>query len=221
MAQYSAVGPVFGGAYPSQQALPIAAGQSGTMQPGHNLHPVSYQHYATQNQQHFHPYTLANFSPSPSPSYSRTPSPSIPPTPPSHGVFAPAAIWNNPYQNGQFVSLIAQWPMSGPMYPDNVIAYLRNRGPMPDLNAFQGQLIKVKAEVDSGKYNLSNPSIADPGMITSRWTDEVDIFQTPWVAANPQIHGAPLPAPEPLPVGPANSAIDPQQGLQAYNRCWM
>ena len=107
------------------------------------------------------------------------------------------------------------------MYPDNVIAYLGNRGPMPDLNAFQGQLMQVRADVNSGKYNLQNPSIADPSMITSRWTDGVDVMQTPWVAANPQIHGAPLPAPEPLPVGPANSAIDPQQGLHVYNGVWM
>ena len=219
MSQYSAVGPVLGGAFPSQQGLPMAAG---TMQPGHNLHPVSYEHYATQNQQHFHPHVFSNFCPSSSPNYSRTPSPSIPTTtPPSHYAFAPATMSSNAYQNGQFVGLIAQWPMSGPMYPDNVIAYLGNRGPMPDLKALQGQLVQVKADVDSGKYNLPNPSIADPSMIKSRWTDGVDVFQTPWVVANPQIHGSPLPAPEPLPVGPANSAIDHQQGLQAYNGRWM
>ena len=123
----------------------------------------------------------------------------------------------NAYQNGQFVSLLAQWPMRGPMYPDNVVEYIGNRGPMPDLNALEGQLMQVKADVASGKYNLSNPSIADPSMIMSRWTDGVDVLQTPWVVADPRIHGAPLPPPAPLPVGLANSAINHQQGIQVYN----
>lgn len=107
------------------------------------------------------------------------------------------------------------------MYPDNVAAYLGNRGPMPDLNAIQAQLMQVNADIANGKYNLSNPSIADPRTIKSSWSDGVDVLQTPWIRADPQVHGAPLPSPAPLPAMPANSAIDTQQGIQAYNGRWM
>src|SRR5436190_11801901 len=178
MSQYPAtIGSMLVGVYPIQQ--PGAAPSGGIMQPGHNLHPVSNHHYFTQNQQYYHPHSFASNSSSPSPAYSRTPSPAIPPTTPTtHYALAPASYPSNVYQNGQFVGLLAQWPMSGPMYPDNVIAYLGNRGPMPDLNSLQAQLMQVNMDISSGRYDLSNPSIADPRTIKSSWSDNIDVLQT-------------------------------------------
>lgn len=107
------------------------------------------------------------------------------------------------------------------MYPDNVIAYLGNRGPMPDLNAMQTQLAQVNTDIASGRYNLPNPTIADPRTIKSSWSDGIDVLQTPWVVADPRVHGAPIPSPELLPVMNAGSAVDHQQGIQAYTGRWM
>jgi hypothetical protein len=224
MSQYPAgVGPVITAGYPLQQSQGYVMTPNGAMQAGHNLHPISGQQYPIQGTPHYHPYGVANIAPSTPPSYSRTPSPYTPPTVPS----TQHASTPSPYHVGpnshniRFLTLLAQWPMSGPSYPDSVNSYIANRGPMPDLNALQAQMIQINMDVAAGKYNLPNPSIANPSMIASSWSDNVDVLQTPWVVADPRIHGNPLSAPAPLPAMPASAEIDLSQGFQAYNGLWM
>ena len=223
MSQYHQNGPVMTPGYSMQQRLPHAMSPNGAMQPGHNHCPTSSAQYPTQGLQYYPLYTLATPAISPPQVSSRTPSPSLPPSVPSSLYpSVPASYPQGPnQQNLQFFSLLSQWPMNGPSYPAAMNAHIANRGPMPDLSALQTQMTQVNTGLTGGHFDLPNPIIADPRCIAKSWTDGIDVYQTPWVIADPRIHGAPLPPPEPLPVIPEASAINHANGTQVYNGLFM
>jgi hypothetical protein len=97
--------------------------------------------------------------------------------------------------------------MNGPMQPEAMQAYRLNpeTAPMPDLNAMQAKLAQVNTNIANGVYNLPNPSIASPADIVSRWSDNVNVMQTPWIKADAR-HGAPLPVPAALPTQPPSAS---------------
>jgi hypothetical protein len=179
-------------------------------QPGHDVHAAvsAQQQHAIQGPHYFPPYTG-----SPQPTYSLPPSTAV-------SRASTPTVYSHPhYNNLLFFSLLAAWPMSGPMYPDAVNAYLQKQGPMPDLNAMQAQLVKVNADIAAGMYNLANPSIASPASIISHWTDGIDVTQIPWVKADPR-YGAPLPPPGPL--GALSTGFaGHQEELSIYNGIMM
>ena len=208
------VGPVMVAGYQScgQGFSGSAVTSSGALQlqqPGHDLHSAvsAQQQHAIPSPQYFPIYTG-----SPQPTYS------LPPSTVVSRASTPTVFPIPNYNNLLFSSLLAAWPMSGPMYPDAVNTYLQKQGPMPDLNAMQAQLVKVNADIAAGMYNLTNPSIASPTSIISHWTDGVDVTQIPWVKAD-ALYGAPLAAPEPL--GALSTGFAGQQELSVYNGIMM
>lgn len=215
MSQYSHFGPVLVGSCPVQQPLPHAVASAQAVQPGH---PVCSAQYATQSPHHTAPYVVPTTSSPPNASphivYSRTPSPSTPAVLPSpqHASHFSHPPCPEPLLR-QALSLYALWPMSGPPVPPSLIAYMTGSGPAVNLNELQTNLYQVKADIASGMYNLHNPGIADPRTVVSSWSDGVDVLQTPWVIADPRIHGAPLPPPEALPAISTMVSNDLQHGF--------
>jgi len=208
------VGPVMVAGYPScrQGFSGSAVTSSGALQlpqPGHDVHSTvsAQQQHAIPSPQYFPPYMG-----SPQPTYS------VPPSTPVSRTSTPIFFHTPNYNNLLFFSLLAAWPMSGPMYPDAVNAYLQRQGPMPDLNAMQAQLVKVNSDIAAGMYTLANPSIASPANIISHWTDGIDVTQIPWVKADAR-HGAPLPPPKPM--GATSTGFAGHQDLSVYNGIMM
>lgn len=187
------------------------------MQPGHNMHPApNTLSYGPIPALDTHPSQWSTSGHS-TPTYSRTPSPSIQDYP-----FTPFNIRGTAlHDNNQLVSILSNWSMNGPTYPDSVNAYLENRGPMPNLERLYGQMLQANASATSGQASLPDPQIASASMICSAWTPmpDFDASKVPWVTADPKIHGPPQPAPQ-LPAQRAET-FDPRNvasmGYFAYN----
>jgi hypothetical protein len=208
------VDPFFGWGYPYYQGIPTSVAPK---EPGHNLHPVSNQQYPPQYSHHTYPYTVLQSTPSlPQAYYPCT----VSLVPSTQYTLAPASYLDNLYQNQQLLSLMAQWPMSGPSYPNDVFAYLQNGGPMPDLNAMHTKMIQggpdFTPEINGG---LPNPPIADArgAIITQLYDEVIYLDNPPTIDANPQIHFSPLPLPPPMPDIPASLGYSYYQGYQDWN----
>jgi len=211
-------GPVITGGYPVQYQYPNATSSGMAMQPGHNMHP-------SPNTLYYGPIPALDIHPSTSgyttPAYSRTPSPSIQDSP-----FSPISVRGTPLNDShQLVSILANWSMNGPSYPESVNAYLENRGPMPNLEKLYGQMLQANASATSGQASLPDPPIATANMICNAWTPmpDFDVSKVPWITADPKIHGHPQPVPQ-LPMQRAET-FDyrnvASMGYAAYNGHYM
>ena len=214
-------GPVITGGYPAQYSYPNAMSSGMAMQPGHNMHPTpNTLSYGPMPALDVHPsqWSTSGYS---TPTYSRTPSPSIQDSP-----YTPIGIRGTPMSNDhQLLSIMANWSMDGPSYPESLNAYLENRGPMPNIDKLYSQMLQANASATSGQTSLPDPPIASAGMIISAWTPtpHFDVSQVPWTTADPKIHGPPQPAPQ-LPAQRADTfgyRNVASMGYAAYNGHWM
>jgi hypothetical protein len=93
-------------------------------------------------------------------------------------------------RNIGFGNFLGQFPMNVPL-PDTILDYLS--GSAPALG--YGQLASLLSHAYAQSQNvqpLSNPSIADPSTITSRYMDTTDFSKVPWTYMDAS-HALPLP----------------------------